>query len=93
MNLRVRAGTPKVLVQMENVVLLPMFLESDETLDLLTTTLNIILAPDFLLSPSSTCIVWRGKLDRYRSPFFLASAVFRIRTMSTAKYSAKAAFS
>jgi hypothetical protein len=65
MNLRVRARTPEVLVQMENVVLLPMFLESDETLDLLATTLNIIMAPDFFLSPSSTSIVWRSNLDRY----------------------------
>jgi hypothetical protein len=59
-------------------VLLPVFLESDETLDLLTTTLNIIIASDSLLSPSSAGIVWGSNLHRYRLQFFLAAAACRI---------------
>jgi hypothetical protein len=78
---------------MEYVVLLPVFLESDETLDLLATTLNIIIASDSLLSPSSTGIVWGSNFDRYRTPFFLVAAACRIRMMSSAKYSPKAALS
>jgi hypothetical protein len=93
MNLRARARTPKVLVQLEYVVLLPMFLESDETLNLLTTTLNIIVGSNFLLGPSSAGIVWRSNLDRYRPPFLLAAVACRTRTMTTAKYSPKATFS
>jgi hypothetical protein len=93
MNSRFRAVTPKVLVQMEYVVLLPMFLESHETLDLLTMLLNVIVGSNLILVGSSPGKVWRSNLARYPPPFLLLAAACRARAMSTAKYAPKATFS
>jgi hypothetical protein len=91
MNLRrARAFIPKVLIKMEYAVLLPMFLESNETLDLFTMPLNVIIVSNSFLGGSSAGIVWRSNLDCYPPPFLLAC---RTRTMSTAKYTPKATYS
>jgi hypothetical protein len=74
-------------------VLLPMFLESNESLNLLAMLLNIIIGSNPFLDPSSTGKVWRSKLDRYPPPFLLLATACRARAMSTTKYAPKATFS